>query len=84
MANTSSVFTPTFIRAEFTGVNGTGPISVPGLEAGDIILAVAQGGPGMLAYFENSSATITVSNEIQQTLPGDLSTVVLTCYLMRD
>lgn len=64
---------PTIITSSFTGRNGTGSISVPGLEVGDILIwlnitnsspDVAQG--QQLNAFAWTELVVSVADEIQQ------------------
>ena len=53
------------------GRNGVGTISLPGTRVGDVVFIVNSGNlNNATAYFEN---TISVDDEIQQTLAADLS-----------
>jgi hypothetical protein len=65
-----------FLRATFTGRNGAGSISIPGLQAGDFVLK-AQRVYGVSSddYSGGFEKTITVDDEIQQNTPADLSAV---------
>ena len=79
MSVTLSSCSPTFVKAIFNGRNGAGPISVPGLQAGDTILVFANG--NWASSFEGPS--LAASDQISQTSGNDLSTITFTCLLAR-
>lgn len=61
-------------NASFSGKNGSGAISVPGLAVGDIVLAAVQDSSTVFDHgnnpFEN---VVSVADEIQQVNSSDLS-----------
>ncbi len=61
-------------RATWTGVNGAGPISIPGLEVGDRILQLLDSAPGLdtsiLMYVE---IVVSVADELHQNHTGNLT-----------
>lgn len=71
------------IKVTFTGINGSGPISVPGLKAGDIILGQVldtTGAPeGILSY----ETIISVDDQIQQNTSADRSGIAMTAVFSR-
>lgn len=67
------------VTAQFTGNNGAGAISVPGLQVGDIVVAF-QEGAGMVAQFESS---VSVADQLHQFGGGDMSAQTLHAILFR-
>jgi len=68
----------TAIKIGFVGASAPGPVSVPGLRQGDVLVMLS---PNGFAYgFE---AVISADDEIQQTTPFDWSDVNFTGYLLR-
>lgn len=78
------------VHATFNGINGGGPsgpqggpVSVPGLKVGDVVLcivaSIGTGGP-LNSSFE---PIISVDDEIQQTTPSDFSALAITSVLCR-
>lgn len=70
---------PTFIKAAFNGRSGSGAISVPGLQVGDIVLVFVNG--NWASSFE--SPTVSVADEMQQTSGADLSSISFELILIR-
>lgn len=83
MANTVTTGTPVFLRAVFTGGAAAGPISVPGVKAGDIMLQFANGAGYIGDSIFESGTTITVDDQIQQIQNVNYSGITLTLYLLR-
>jgi len=70
--------TATVIKIGFTGAAAPGPVSVPGLQKGDVLIVLAPTG------FEYGFETVvSVNDELQQTTPFDWSSVGFTGYLLR-
>lgn len=70
-------------RADFTGRNGIGSISVPGLKVGDQMFFVCRNSNGWTQpgnYFET---VISVNGQIQQTSALDLSAETETILFFR-
>jgi hypothetical protein len=67
---------PTIIRATFTGGAAYGPVSVPGVKAGDVVFA----SKNFQSLFE---AFASADDQIEQIANVDYSTVQITLYLMR-
>jgi hypothetical protein len=62
------------ILMSFDGKNGAGACTATGLEVGDVVLSVAGLTAGALGDASSSfESTITVDDEIQQSLASDLS-----------
>lgn len=68
-----------FGKADFTGNNGSGAISIPGLKVGDVVITSVVGSttqsPG--SVFER---IVSVSDELQQIENSNLSTQ--SCYIV--
>lgn len=77
MSVTLSSMTPTFVKAVFTGLNGSGTVSIPGVKAGDIIFTPSN----WLGSFENTP--LAADDQIQQYSASDLSAITITLYLLR-
>jgi hypothetical protein len=72
--------TATVIKATATGATVAGPISIPGLQVGDVLVQVMPYGfpPGQ--GFED---VVSIAGELQQLQNLDWSTVDFTFYLLR-
>lgn len=71
-----------FIKAEFTGRDGAGPVSVPGLKVGDAVLMVTIN--GIDSNFPRSyEAFVTVDDEIYQWFNGNHENVEHVMLLLR-
>jgi hypothetical protein len=68
----------TVIKVTANGAVTTGAVGVPGLAIGDALMLVDP--PGFVQGFEQ---IVTVSNQLQQTVPLDWSSVNFTFYLLR-
>lgn len=79
MSVTLSSCSPVFVKAVFTGRNGAGSISVPGVKAGDMMFWL-QG--NTINSFEGNGS-ITVDDQIQQISASDLSALTFTLICVR-
>lgn len=78
----ATVTTPVaFIKAEFLGRDGAGPVSVPGLKVGDVVIMYSNDNHERteIAY----ECTITVDDEIHQFYQGNWSGDTFVMVLLR-
>lgn len=71
------------ITATFSGKNGSGGISVPGLKAGDFLIWCVMGTTEMPMGASELEAMVSVADEIQQLDSADLSSHTFTVLLIR-
>ncbi|QTO49460.1 hypothetical protein [Burkholderia latens] len=76
MATTTN--TATIVKAIFSGGTGAGPVPVPGLNAGDVMLRVVPDG-----FTDGFEPVISTVGQIQQNASLDWSSVQFTAYLLR-
>lgn len=69
-----------FVKAEFNGRNGSGAISVPGLQVGDTAIVDLNGHNVIGGSFEQ---IVSVADEIQQLSGSDLSGQTYRFFLVR-
>lgn len=77
---TVSTSPATIVKASAPGGTGIGPISIPGLQVGDVVIRSIPDGFADATVVEE---VVTVADELQQTSFADLSSVVFTWYLLR-
>jgi hypothetical protein len=70
--------TATAIKATSSGAASAGAISIPGLQVGDVLVAVLPAG-----FVEGVEEVVTVADQLQQTANLDWSSVNFTFYLLR-
>jgi hypothetical protein len=75
--NSASVINPSMVKADFVGAVQCGPVAVPGLKVGDVVLLTM---PNASAVFE---PIVSADDEIQQIVNVDFSQTPMTFYLMR-
>ena len=68
----------TVIKATAPGATAAGPISIPGLLAGDVVVQMDPAGFG-----SGVEEIVTVPDQLQQIANLDWSTVTFTFYLLR-
>jgi hypothetical protein len=72
------------IRATWSGINGAGAISIPGLRVGDRMLQLLDSGQnldsGILFY---TQVVVSVADELQQNHTGDLTTIAFDGVFVR-
>lgn len=68
----------TVIRCSAPGSNGTGPVSIPGLQVGDTVMRSIPDG-----FVAGMEATVSVADQLQQNANLDWSTLTITWYLIR-
>ncbi|WP_146125771.1 hypothetical protein [Burkholderia ambifaria] len=66
------------VQATFCGGSSTGSISVPGLNAGDVLLRFAPGG-----FEYGFEPVVSLADQIQQNAALDWSSVLITAYFLR-
>lgn len=73
------------VAASFTGNNGTGGISIPGLEVGDLVIAIWQTNPaGSWTQPGNHfEGIVTVADELQQLVGSNYSSSTFTVLAFR-
>jgi hypothetical protein len=69
-----------FVKASATGSVGVGPVSIPGLQVGDVVMRSIPDGFTDATIFEE---VVTVADQLQQASFADLSSQVFTWYLLR-
>ena len=79
--NTATIKQATFIEVSVDGQASAGPLSVPGVKAGDAICVWLNG--DFTPYLENFSPVITVDDQIQQTTQRDLTGATMHFILLR-
>lgn len=70
--------TATIIKAQAVGATSAGPVSIPGLQPGDVLVSVAPRG-----FEQGYEEVVSGADQLQQTANLDWSTVTLTFYLLR-
>lgn len=75
---TTTTNTATIVKATFNGGTGAGPVSVSGLNAGDVMLRCVPDG-----FTDGFEPVISISGQIQQTASLDWSSMLFTVYLLR-
>lgn len=76
--STFSSANATLIKSTANGNNTSGPVSIAGLQAGDILIRIIP--DGFTSGFES---IVSVADEIQQITPLDWSPVDMTFILLR-
>jgi hypothetical protein len=70
-----------FVKAEFLGRNGSGPVSVPGVKAGDVVVMYSNDNHERTEIaFE---CTITTDDEVHQFYSGNWSGDTFVMVLLR-
>ena len=73
-----------FLKVSFTGRNGTGAISVPGLRVGDIVVCgVNVTNTSPIVPGTSYEVVVSVDDEIQQLTVGDFSATNVVVVVLR-
>jgi len=81
--------TGNLVKATLIGGTASGPVSVPGLEVGDVVftgvftVGTTTTPTDWQPFISSYEKVISVADEFQQINPGDLSVLSLTLYLLR-
>lgn len=78
-----SVTFPAIGRADFTGRNGAGAVSVSGLKVGDLVIFYRQSPGGWGQPGGSFESVISVADEIQQLSSSDYSAQNFTILMLR-
>ncbi|WP_175692953.1 hypothetical protein [Burkholderia ambifaria] len=75
---TTTTNTATIVKATFNGGTGAGPVTVAGLNVGDVMVRCVPDG-----FTDGFEPVISVAGQIQQNASLDWSSVQFTAYLLR-
>lgn len=83
MATVSVTTTMTVIKVSMIGRVGQGPISVPGVKAGDAVVIISKDNRTVNPFAVTFEHFVSVDDEIQQFNVGDLTTDTFDLLLLR-
>ncbi|MDF3091470.1 MULTISPECIES: hypothetical protein [Burkholderia] len=76
---TTTTAAATIVKAVFNGVSGPGPVSIPGLNAGDVLLRCVPSG-----FTNGFEPVVSADGQLQQIDIIDWSSIQIVGYFLRD
>jgi hypothetical protein len=84
IASVSTTSETVIFRATWTGLNGAGAISIPGLQVGDRILQLVDSSPSIAGNPVNTvQLVVTVADQLHQNANGNLTSITYEAVFVR-